>query len=846
MNMMAESVNKVINTQNKSNKTTYEAVKYLSGFKIEKSTGKVFENMPWDAQDTNTSDVYVDSNYAKDTLKAEDGGKDSNGNMYYTINGKKYVILDDTMYNLTDAGEPDCPVRKTAFMSEAMSADARKSWYGSSLFRKSDNKEFKINNIEDHDSYQEFELTSKGSEGDVVTINHPTKDNDYLKKYNLAPIVESKQYIYIKESISDATTFLAKANGMKPEEDYDIEGNCITATSNMIAKSIATQLKKGGYACTLANNTVTITENVDTQLHELRKEVVRLQKIVESDESKIINESEEKQRFADAKSLIESEFENDGISSDKVTDEEIQKLADILENEGITSIENLASNDKVSDYIDTLIRQYGGGDWDGIKEGVDITITEGKFKGKEAKIHAPIRNAEKLLEGVQVKIGSKIINLPISHIKLNEAKGSTLTFDELVKGETYRVDSGMGGTFNVKYNGKVGDKHEFENIHPGYTKKDWTDPNTAMYNFTDDEIGVKVKKKTENFYNEGKELPEMGPKVMNEAKDSAGKVIETGDTVKITGDRVESSVKGKDGVVKSANPDSENSKVDRKETITVEIDGKDVAFTPSSVTIIKKVGETMNEEKDKTHNMEIMLAFGKEFDALQDPAKRAEFVKDTAVKYDLPEDRVTEIITAYEEGRVEENKSNNTINQNNKYSIEVLSQKITERIGDLNKQKGTTTNSELIANYPFLVLVREDAKELFEQLSTTKKQRVKETISLSKTKTAKFITEAIHNMAAKTDRILNFEEKLTDSQLELWQQADENVKKNALSLFELREINDALSMEVFFDSLDLRPRRIEAPDATEGNQINKLQKVDESIADLGYDIDQMLNLGKSE
>ncbi len=154
--------------------------------------------------------------------------------------------------------------------------------------------------------------------------------------------------------------------------------------------------------------------------------------------------------------------------------------------------------------------------------------------------------------------------------------------------------------------------------------------------------------------------------------------------------------------------------------------------------------------------------------------------------------------------KLNENKQHNNVPTINKYSTEVIKKKVDERLQHLNEQKGEIANSELIVNYPFLVLVNEDTKSLFKRLPTARQHKIKSRVSESKNKSAENISKTIYEYAVKNDVILDFETQLSDSNLKIWEQADENVKRKVISVYNTREFRDKLEVESFFESFDLR------------------------------------------
>ncbi len=81
---------------------------------------------------------------------------------------------------------------------------------------------------------------------------------------------------------------------------------------------------------------------------------------------------------------------------------------------------------------------------------------------------------------------------------------SGLTADKLKIGDIYKIDSGLGGVFDIKYNGVNQGKHEFENVSKGWTKDKWSDPNSAIYRLTDEEVSNEIQIGTPRVIKEDK------------------------------------------------------------------------------------------------------------------------------------------------------------------------------------------------------------------------------------------------------------------------------------------------------------------------------------------------------
>jgi len=67
------------------------------------------------------------------------------------------------------------------------------------------------------------------------------------------------------------------------------------------------------------------------------------------------------------------------------------------------------------------------------------------------------------------------------------------SLDELVVGEKYKIDSGLGGSFDVKYKGKEGDKHVFDNISKGWEE-------AGPYNWNDEAVLKNVHRLNSSIY----------------------------------------------------------------------------------------------------------------------------------------------------------------------------------------------------------------------------------------------------------------------------------------------------------------------------------------------------------
>lgn len=631
----------------------------------------------------------------------------------------------------------------------------------------------------------------------------------------------------VNENADTAKSTLKTAGYISDEEDSDnndyvIDGNDLICNTDMIAKTLIKHLKKNGHQCDINGNVISLLEARDV-------EILRLRKIVES-----ISKPKPKKRVNEGHSDIE--YLTDKCKEYGLTQEDTDFLIDDcggdISPEMEAQIKNICLNAKHGG--EDILEYFGYDVPDStyetkIKTGSIVDITEGRLKGKKAIVTNKIIGKNKAFEGIQAKVNGRIINIPASAIK--EAKitkpvdeavyGGNTTADKLEVGKKYRVDSGMGGTFDVKYNGKVGDKHEFENVHPGWEKDKWSDPNNALYHYGDEDIATKI----------------------------------------YTNDKV-SEAANEEGVFDWANMDYNARFSLAKESFLKNPDKVAVTeigmLTPVQISAMKdsmrKRG--MNESKYKKGQTLSIGAIDDQSTNWASPCKVIiEYVGGDGDSYDLRQldddgnpktgDEFMTTITDGDKGideLIKENKLNSNTVNNNKYSTQVLSENVDRRIDSLNKQKDEASNAEMVKSYPFLVLVKEDAKVLFGGLPTARKKLIGQTITNSKNKSADFITETIHLIATKNDALLEFESKLSDKQLKIWENVERKVQKQALASYNTREINDGTEMTAFFESLDLRPIKIAAPDEAQPER-----PINESNynSELGYndtDIDMILGL----
>lgn len=121
--------------------------------------------------------------------------------------------------------------------------------------------------------------------------------------------------------------------------------------------------------------------------------------------------------------------------------------------------------------------------------------------------------------------------------------------------------------------------------------------------------------------------------------------------------------------------------------------------------------------------------------------------------------------------------------------------------------KGQTSAFE--SKYPFLKVIKPDARKQFENLSEAKQIRVAQVITDKTLLRSAEIENAITVVEGMQDDMLQLVNHLTGDQVTRWERLDEERKDMVYSMFTMRNINDKLTFDSFFESLDWRNKVIE-------------------------------------